>query len=56
MASETKVILTVIIDAIAKSKTVEEAYDTVAKAARVEGLEVLSYDDAVKQLEEKRNK
>jgi len=56
MAFETKVILTLLIDSIAKAKTIEEAYDTVARAARVEGLDIPSYEEAVAQVEEKRSK
>jgi len=56
MAFETKVILTLLIDTISKAENVKEAYNAVAKAARVEGLIVPEYEDAVEQLKETRKK
>ena len=45
MAYETKVILQLLADNIAKSKTLKEAYMHVQKAASVEGMHLPSYED-----------
>jgi len=54
MALETKVILKLLADSVAKSKTLEEAYETVARAAKVEGLTLPSYKEALIEIEEMR--
>jgi len=55
MALETKVILKLLANTVAKSKTVEEAYIAIAEAAAVTGMVLPNYKDAVKALEEIRN-
>ena len=45
MAYETKVILTMIADAIARAKTTKEAYGFVVRAANAEGLSLPSYEE-----------
>ena len=54
MALETKVILSLLLDGVAKSENLEEAYDIVANAARVEGLKVLTYEEALRKIEKVR--
>jgi len=56
MAVETKVILSLLLDGVAKSRTLEEAYNVIAKAASVEGMNALPYDEAVKEIEQVRQK
>ena len=56
MAIETKVILSLLLDGVAKSKTLEEAYNVIAKAASVEGVKALPYDEAMKEIEQVRQK
>ncbi|MCL2168527.1 MAG: hypothetical protein FWB74_00715 [Defluviitaleaceae bacterium] len=56
MAIETKMLISVLLDAVAKSTTVEEAYKVLANAASVEGVNVPTYDEAVKMNEEMRKK
>jgi len=51
MAYETKVILTMIAEAIARAKTMKEAYGFVARAASIEGITLPSYDEFKAQLE-----
>ena len=54
MAYETKVILQLLADTVVKSKTLEEAYESIAGAAKVEGLTLPSYKEALETLEERR--
>ena len=52
MAYETKVILTLLAQQIAKSKSVEDAYAAVRMAANVEGLQLPVLDEMLKELGE----
>ena len=52
MAYETKVILTLLAQQIAKSKNIKEAYAVVKMATNVEGLLLPSYDEMLKEMEE----
>jgi len=52
MAYETKVILTLIAEAIARSKSVKEAYGYVVRAANAEGLELPSFEDMKKIMDD----
>ena len=52
MAYETKVILMMIAESIGKAKSLKEAYDFVAKAASVEGLQLPTYEEFVKASQE----
>jgi hypothetical protein len=52
MAYETKVILSLLAQQIGKSRSVREAYMAVVKAANVEGVELPSYEDYQKELNE----
>ena len=54
MSQETKMLLTLLANSVAKSETVEEAYMAIAEAANVEGVALPSYKDAVKALQEMR--
>ena len=45
MAYETKVILRLLAKQVAKSETLEEAYNAIADAANAEGVIVPSYED-----------
>jgi hypothetical protein len=54
MALETKALLSLLADNIAKSQTLKEAYSVVMKAANVEGVSVLSYEDALEEIEQLR--
>jgi len=54
MAYETKVILTMIADALARAETLREAYGFVVRAANAEGLQLPTYDEFKKQIEEER--
>ena len=56
MALETKVILSLLLTGVSKSESLEEAYNVVADAARVEGLKVFPYDEIKKQIKEVRQK
>jgi len=51
MALETKVILRMLVTSIGKAKTVKEAYEIVAEAANVEGLDVPSFEEFRKKYE-----
>jgi len=51
MAYETKVILTMIAEAIARAKTMKEAYGFVVRAASVEGITLPPYEEFKSQLE-----
>jgi hypothetical protein len=52
MAYETKVILTLLSQQVAKAKTLKEAYTAIARAANVEGVKLPSYEELRKELEE----
>lgn len=52
MAYETKVILALLAQQIGKSKTIKEAYTAVVRAANVEGLDLPTYEEFQKELEE----
>jgi len=54
MTLETKVILKLLADNVAKSKTLEEAYESIAEAANLEGLALPSYKEALEILEQRR--
>ena len=54
MAYETKVILSLLAQLIGKSKTIKEAYNAIVKAANVEGVELPSYEDFVKEQEQEK--
>ena len=54
MAYETKVILTLIAEAIGRTETVEEAYNVVVQAASVEGVSLPSYEEFIAQLRSKK--
>jgi len=54
MAFETKVLLSLLLDSIAKSESVKEAYNVVAKAASVEGVKVPPYESAIEEIEQVR--
>ena len=51
MAYETKVILKMVAEEIAKSKSLKEAYMFVENAANAEGLEIPKYEEAKKKYE-----
>ena len=52
MSYETKVILDLIAQSVAKAETLKEAYNIIASAASVEGLQLPTYEDALKKIEE----
>ena len=52
MAYETKVILMLLAGQIGRARSVKEAYSMVVKAASVEGLELPSYEEFQKELED----
>jgi len=54
MALETKVILKLLADAVAKAETLEEAYESIARAANVEGLTLPPYDVVRKEFQKMR--
>ena len=56
MAYETKVILTLLAQQLAQAESAREAYAFVARAANVEGLQLPSYDDLRKELEEEKSR
>jgi len=56
MALETKVILKLLTEAIGRAKTVEEAYQILAGAAEVEGINVPSYDEFLANIESTKAK
>jgi hypothetical protein len=56
MAYDTKVLLSALAQNIAKSETVEEAYFAVVESANVEGVQIPTYDEAMKKLTALRNK
>jgi len=51
MAYETKVILALLAQQIAKSKNVREAYAAIRRAASVEGLQLPPMDELLKEME-----
>jgi len=54
MAYDTKALLSLIANAIAKSETLKEAYAAIMEAANVEGVSILSYEEAKEKIEELR--
>ena len=54
MAYETKVILTMLANDVVKSKSLEEVYNFIAKAASVEGLNLPTYAEAKKEFKESK--
>ena len=52
MAYETKVILALLAQQVGKAKSVKEAYTAIVKAANVEGMQLVSYEEFLKELEE----
>ena len=52
MAYETKAIFSLLADSIGRAKTVKEAYNIVVKAANIEGVQIVSYDEFIEQLKE----
>ena len=52
VAYETKVILMLLAQQIGRAETVKEAYTIVAKAASVEGVQLPTYEEFQKELEE----
>jgi len=51
MASETRVIIKLLAEAIGRAKSVKEAYTILAKAADVEGITLPSYEDFLAEIE-----
>jgi hypothetical protein len=51
MAFETKVLLATLAEAIVRSNNVKEAYNILTKAANVEGIQLPSYEDKLKEIE-----
>jgi len=56
MAYDTKAMFQLIADCIAKSQTVEEAYHSVMKAANVEGVSLITYGEALDEIQKIRKK
>ena len=54
MAYDTKLMIGLIAKNIAKSKTLKEAYMSVADAANAEGVNLKSYEEALEEIEELR--
>lgn len=52
MAYETKVILALLAQQVAKAESVKEAYTMIVQAANVEGVELPTYEEMVKRLKE----
>jgi len=52
MAYETKAIFSLLAESIGRAKTVREAYNIVVKAANIEGVQIVSYDEFIEQLNE----
>ena len=52
MAYETKVILMLLAQQVAKSKTVKEAYNAIARAASVEGVSLPPFEEFLREIEE----
>ena len=55
MASETKLILALLAQQVGKAKSVKEAYNAIVKAANVEGVQLPSYEDFLKELDEEQS-
>ena len=55
MAYETKVILTLLAQQIAKAESVREAYAILARAANVEGVRLPAYDELIKEMEQEKS-
>jgi len=56
MAYETKVILSLIAEGIAKAQTVKAAYQSVVRAANVEGVKLPSYEEMKAELDAENSK
>jgi hypothetical protein len=54
MAYDTKLIIRLIADNIAKSESLREAYDSVVEAANIEGVKLPNYKEAREEIERKR--
>jgi len=54
MADDTKALLSLLADNVAKSKTLKEAYMSIMKAANVEGVAIKTYEEAIEEIEELR--
>ena len=52
MAYETKVILKLLAESIARAKSAKGAYEIVVRAANAEGVTLPSYDEILKQIAE----
>ena len=52
MAYETKVILMLLAQQVAKSKSVKEAYNAIARAASVEGVSLPPFEEFLREIEE----
>ena len=52
MAYETKVILALLAQLVGKAKNVKEAYNAIVKAANVEGMQLASYEEFLKEMED----
>jgi len=52
MAYETKAIFSLLADSIGRAKTVREAYNIIVKAANIEGVHIMSYEEFMEQLKE----
>jgi hypothetical protein len=49
---ETKVILKLLADSIARAESIEEAYSYVSRAASAEGMTLPSFEDCVKEIKQ----
>ena len=54
MAYETKALLSSLAQSILRAETTKEAYAVIMKAANVEGLNIMPYDEAKEELAELR--
>ena len=54
MAYETKVLLSLLADTALKARS-KEMYKVIAKIANTEGMLIVSYDEALKELEEDKD-
>jgi hypothetical protein len=54
MAYDTKVILSLLAESAAKASSAKEVYNSIVKAANVEGLKLPSYEEHRKQLEQEK--
>ena len=55
-AYETKVILTLLAHQVAMSKSIEEAYAAIRRAANVEGLQLPPLDEFLREIEQETRK